>query len=215
MKTILIGSQKGGSGKSTLCVNLASALVNNNFSVTVLDADEQPTSSDWGYIRTTEQETQPEIIFIQAYGDIREKIDNVTTDYLLIDAAGHDSPELRSALLVCDVFIAPFNASITALKTLPYMTEIVTKAREHNNMKALAVINIAPTNVLMNNNSLAQQLFSDYPEFTLCSSIIYNRSIYDTCMGIGLGVVETAGKSASERIAKQEVLALMLEVLNA
>ncbi|CAJ0992667.1 ParA family protein [Sodalis praecaptivus] len=44
---ILIGSQKGGCGKSTTCVNIASELVRQGKDVVLVDADRQGTSSNW------------------------------------------------------------------------------------------------------------------------------------------------------------------------
>ena len=47
MKVISIQSQKGGAGKTTLAVHLASAAVARGLSVRVLDADEQKSALLW------------------------------------------------------------------------------------------------------------------------------------------------------------------------
>ena len=45
-KIAVVGNLKGGTGKSTISVNLASALSRHG-SVTLVDADEQGTATDW------------------------------------------------------------------------------------------------------------------------------------------------------------------------
>ena len=44
---ILIGSQKGGCGKSTLCINIATWLANQGKDIAVLDADLQQSTANW------------------------------------------------------------------------------------------------------------------------------------------------------------------------
>jgi chromosome partitioning protein len=215
MTTIItVGGQKGGTGKSNIVCHLSAALANNGYSVTILDADKQRTAADWCFIRETERKDRKAIDCIQSYGDITNTIYDITSDYCIIDTAGHDSEELRCALIATKLFISPFNASVSALRTLPAIVDVISAARKFNpSLTAFAVLSIAPTNVLMNNNALAKQLFSEYPELTLCESIIYNRAVYDNCMEDGLGVCE--GKGGSANTARQEIEALMQEVINA
>ena len=44
---LTIGTTKGGSGKTTLCVLLASVFAAKGFSVRILDADPQATATQW------------------------------------------------------------------------------------------------------------------------------------------------------------------------
>jgi chromosome partitioning protein len=54
MKAITFVTQKGGSGKSTLCINLAVAAQEAGRSVCILEMDRQATVSDWAEHRTSE-----------------------------------------------------------------------------------------------------------------------------------------------------------------
>ena len=47
MKTILIANPKGGSGKTTLSVNIAGYLANRGQRVAMLDLDRQQSSALW------------------------------------------------------------------------------------------------------------------------------------------------------------------------
>ena len=61
MKAITFVTQKGGSGKSTLCINLAVAAKEAGRSVCILEMDRQATVSDWAEHRTSETPEVPQI----------------------------------------------------------------------------------------------------------------------------------------------------------
>ena len=44
---ILVGSKKGGVGKSTIATNIAAILISRSKEVVLVDADRQSTSSNW------------------------------------------------------------------------------------------------------------------------------------------------------------------------
>jgi cellulose biosynthesis protein BcsQ len=48
MKTLAIISQKGGAGKTTLFVHLATAATLSGHSVAIIDLDPQGTAASWG-----------------------------------------------------------------------------------------------------------------------------------------------------------------------
>ncbi len=51
MKTLMVYNSKGGSGKSTICTNLASYYAQNGMDVTIIDLDPQQSSMQWLKIR--------------------------------------------------------------------------------------------------------------------------------------------------------------------
>jgi chromosome partitioning protein len=213
-KIILVASQKGGVGKSTVITNIAAALALSGVVPYLVDADEQPTSSEWGAGRIRDYPDSPSIIFSQDYGEIDWLLESLDNDIILVDSAGHASVEMRSAMSVCDILLCPFKASQADLNTIPYMSEVVKQAKWINpKLKALAFINQAPTNPAMNSIAQAKALIAEYSEFMLLDTVIYHRDVYLSAMSIGLGVVEMAGKSASEVKAKNEITALTQEIL--
>ena len=106
MKAIAFVTQKGGSGKSTLCVNLAVAAQEAGKSVCILEMDRQATISDWAELRTAEA---PEVAQIDAtqIEPLLHRLRGGRYDYVFIDTPGVDSPGALSAIRAADLCIVP------------------------------------------------------------------------------------------------------------
>ena len=89
---ILIGGEKGGSGKSCLAQNLAVYLQQKNHDILLLDADPQGTTTDWVKERDANQDLR-NIPSVQAAGNIRQVLEDLSKRYqdIIIDAGGQDS----------------------------------------------------------------------------------------------------------------------------
>jgi len=105
-KKILIGSQKGGAGKSTLAVNIAAELAKQGRDVVLLDADRQGTASIWCHERDS---ILPAVHCLQRYDDVRATVNDLADreEIVVIDTAGRDSKEMRTAMLHDDLLIVP------------------------------------------------------------------------------------------------------------
>jgi chromosome partitioning protein len=106
MKAITFVTQKGGSGKSTLCINLAVAAQEAGRSVCILEMDRQATVSDWAEHRTSET---PEVAQIDApqLDEVMKNLHGSAYDYAFIDTPGVDSPGTLSAIRAADLCIIP------------------------------------------------------------------------------------------------------------
>ncbi len=106
MRTIVFVTQKGGSGKSTLCINLAVAAQQAGRTVCILEMDRQATVSDWAEHRVTEA---PEVAQIDAtqLDAVMESLQGSAYDYVFIDTPGVDSPGTLSAIRAADLCIIP------------------------------------------------------------------------------------------------------------
>ena len=84
MKAITFVTQKGGSGKSTLCVSLAVAAQEMGHSVCILEMDRQATISDWAENRDAEA---PEVAQIDAtqIDAVMAQLRDTAYDYVFID----------------------------------------------------------------------------------------------------------------------------------
>ena len=97
MKAITFVTQKGGSGKSTLCISLAVAAQERGLSVCILEMDRQATISDWLDHRTADG---PEVAQIDAtqIDAVMERLRDSAYDYVFIDTPGVDSTGTLSAI---------------------------------------------------------------------------------------------------------------------
>ncbi len=77
---ILVGGEKGGSGKSCLAQNLAVYLQYKNRDILLLDADPQGTTTDWVKERD-ENSVLKNIPSVQAAGNIRQVLDDLSKRY--------------------------------------------------------------------------------------------------------------------------------------
>jgi chromosome partitioning protein len=124
MKAITFVTQKGGSGKSTLCINLAVAAQEAGRSVCILEMDRQATVSDWAEHRTSESPEVAQVDATQldevmrnlrgsAYVDatqldeVMRNLRGSAYDYVFIDIPGVDSPGTLSAIRAADLCIIP------------------------------------------------------------------------------------------------------------
>jgi len=208
---LLIGSQKGGCGKSTLATNIAAALSVQKKDVMLVDADRQGSSSNW-FLDRSENTAVPQVHSVQKYDDIRASILDLANryEYIIIDAAGRDSVELRTAMMVANIFVMPVRPSQFDLDTIPRMIEIYNDAKLFNSTLAFkAVITMGPTNPVIHEANHAQDFFTNFEEITLLNTIIRERKVYrDAISGMGLGVVEMNNSKA--KIEIQELLAEIL-----
>lgn len=104
MKTLLIANPKGGSGKSTLSVNIAGFLARRGDRVAMLDLDKQQSSALWLNMR--EFELPP----IELLGN---KKSGQEFDWLVIDSpAGLHGKNLSHALKLAHKIIVPVAPSL-------------------------------------------------------------------------------------------------------
>ena len=121
---LLIGSQKGGCGKSTTAASICAELAAQGKDVVLVDADRQSTAANWAADRQG-NEALPIVHCIQKYDNIRQTLLDLDKRYgfVVVDAAGRDSRELRTGMTAANVLLVPFRPSQPDLDTLPYMQE--------------------------------------------------------------------------------------------
>ncbi|MFT4463514.1 MAG: AAA family ATPase [Sodalis sp. (in: enterobacteria)] len=207
---ILIGSQKGGCGKSTTCVNIASELVRQGKDVVLVDADRQGTSSNWISDRNNAGDLN-RIHSIQKFDNIRETLLDLKAryDYVVVDTASRDSREVRTGMTAADIILVPFRPSQPDLDTLPRMNDIITEAQDINPaLRAVAMLTMAPINPIINETAEARAYLRDYPQLKLLAAVIRDRKIYRDGMSEGKGVVEMNNSKA-----KAELQCLVKELI--
>jgi chromosome partitioning protein len=102
MKTLMIYNSKGGSGKSTICINLASYYAQSGMDVTIIDLDPQQSSIQWLKMRPI---SKPKITGTTSSSKIQKKKKDAIVIYDLPAAVHGD--RLYNYLKKTDIVIVP------------------------------------------------------------------------------------------------------------
>lgn len=210
MSIILVGSKKGGVGKSTLATNIAAFLSESGKKVVLVDSDRQSTSSNWAHDRSESNYTH--IPCVQKYDNIKNTLRDMAKnyDYVVVDCQGRDSLELRTGLLAADLAIIPCCPSQADLDTMSAVVDVIKDASEFNEtLKAAYIITKASTNPIVTEIQEARDYLSRFEILNPIQTIISERKIYRDALAIGAGVIEMDNAKAASEIKK-----LMKEVLS-
>lgn len=214
MSIILIGGEKGGTGKTTLAVNLAALRALQGRDVLLIDTDVQASTSYWAQSRD-EAQTRPRIACIQKFGKgLPTEVRDLARRYqdLIIDAGGRDSVELRSSLVVAERVFIPIQPSQFDIWTLGRMDDLVRTAQGFNaELRASVVISRASTNPSVNEAAEARTLLADFEHLRLANAIIRDRIAYRKAARDGLSVDEL---KPGDPKAIEEMRALFREVFH-
>ena len=117
MKTIAIISQKGGAGKTTLAVHLATAAGLAGHNIAIVDLDPQGTAASWGDRRQAEF---PEVVSGQA-ARLSVLLDAARAngaDELILDTAPNADQTALRAAQAADVVLIPCRAATFDLEAI-------------------------------------------------------------------------------------------------
>jgi chromosome partitioning protein len=202
-KVIAIAQQKGGSGKTTLAVNLAVAAMRRGFSVALLDTDPQGSLGRW-YMTRRERlgDAGLEFSTSSAWGVSYEceKLKR-SADLVIVDTPPKVDADLRPALREADVVLIPVASSHVDLWATEGVLDLAARERKHSWL----VLNRTRTGT-----RLGEEVAAAAAELTasVATARLANRVVYAETLGQGLGVMEAGRNSASG-----EVAALLTEVL--
>ena len=202
---IVVGNHKGGTSKSTLAVNLAVEYQHKGRKVIILETDPTvSTASQWAADR--ENTTQEPITTVRKTGRLGSTIDDLAAAYdiVIIDTAGKDSTELRSAAHRADLLLVPTSTTVADLDATRIFLSWMDEARDMNPaLKMLVVISKAPTYWHSNHVETATAALAEIPkeiEFDLADTVIHHRNVYAQALSEGLSVVEYDNPKAKAEI---------------
>lgn len=202
---IVVGNHKGGTSKSTLAVNLAVEYQHKGRKVIILETDPTvSTASQWAADR--ENTTREPITTVRKTGRLGSTIDDLAAAYdiVIIDTAGKDSTELRSAAHRADLLLVPTSTTVADLDATRIFLSWMDEARDMNPaLKMLVVISKAPTYWHSNHVQTATAALAEIPkeiEFDLADTVIHHRNVYAQALSEGLSVVESDNSKAKAEI---------------
>ena len=200
MTILTIASTKGGVGKSTFVLNLATVIQNSGKKVAILDADSQGTVSKWNKVREymrQEDKQIPSIFVASARGEALLEIANDKNQQgyiVLIDSPGVDDINMRAALLRSDYIITTCPPSPVDLWEVETLMNILKKLQDIQNRKIplMLIFNKVPPRYKEGSVREAENFFNTnniYPDFVL-PSCICERAAFKHSIKDGKGVIE-------------------------
>jgi len=190
---ILVGGEKGGTGKTTLATNLAAMRAAQGVDVLLVDTDRQGSASFWGALRDDEAGVPP-VPCVQVFGKgVARQVADLAGRYgdVVVDAGGRDSVELRSAMVVADRLFVPVQASQFDVWTLEQMDELVGQAQAINpGLSASVVLNRASTHPRVQEAAEAEALVADFESLGVSGVTVRDRIAYRRAAAEGRGVAE-------------------------
>ena len=213
---ISVVNEKGGSGKTTISVNLDFKFAEQGIDTMLVDADPQRSVETLIDYRANNGLELPFTSVSRTGDSLAKEVRNLANKYdsIIIDTGGRDSREMRQALLVSDIVLIP--TIITSgfdQAVLNKMLNLISETLIMNeNLKTLIVNNKASTNPMLQNKV---QKFIDFlsevelpQNVKLANTILHEREIYKNVIFDGKSVIEL-----EDNKARDEVNALYKELL--
>ncbi len=200
-------NQKGGVGKTTLAVHLASALALAGNKVLLVDADPQGSALDWAASRCEEHPPLFSVVGLPR-ATVHRELPKLSANYnhVIIDGPPRVYDVARSAILASDIVLIPVQPSPYDVWAAKEIVDLVTEATSFNeNLKSVFVINRRIVNTAIGRDVL--QALSGYP-LPVLSAQICQRVSFAESAARGATVLETE----PDGIAAQEIRALLQAV---
>jgi chromosome partitioning protein len=198
-KVIVFSSQKGGVGKSTGAVNQAANFSLRGYDVLLVDTDPQGSAHEWiNERRDNEDYDLKKISFeVQTGNKIHLNLKDKAEKYqfVIVDVAGVDTVEMRSALLAADIAIIPLLVSLFDVRTLKKLDRVLSLSLERNENLIRKVLQSRST-PLPRKQQLEREELQDLLSATetlenqLMDTIITERTVYRDANTQGMCVNE-------------------------
>ena len=207
---LTIGGTKGGTGKTTLAINLTIARCRSGKDVLLVDGDEQKSSYFFTGIRNETKEAEGgagyTCIPLTGGRELRKQVLELSPkfDDVIIDVGGFDNQAQRGALTVCDLALFPFKPRTFDIWTIETVENLVKEASVVNDkIEAFSVLNQGDSYGRDNNE--AEEYLKESKEITFLPCSIQNRKAFSHSAKEGLSVFEMRNKD-KKAIAEVEAL---------
>lgn len=202
MSVIALVGNKGGAGKTTLALNLATTLARQRVTA-VFDADPQGSSLQWQYIAGDAANLK----VVDASGDFQSAFDDSAGryDHIIVDCPPSvHAPQTHAALAVSDIALIPVQPSPLDLWATVHIERAIEQAREVNpRLRAILVINqLEPRTRL----SRLIRAALDELELPAAQTAIRRRAVYRASVLEGKSVLDMGRRGEAAAVEIQNLI---------
>jgi len=193
MHTIALIAQKGGVGKTTIAIHLATGFAAAGRATLILDLDPQASAAEWKDHREAEF---PAVLSIQPsrLAKVMDEARNIGTEILILDTAPHSESTALEAARVADLILVPCQPTIMDLRAMSKTADLLKLVGK----PAYAVLNNVPHKgtVVAEATETIKETFG----MQVAPMHFGDRVAYSRCMIAGQAAqeFEPAGKAANE-----------------
>lgn len=198
MHTIVLATQKGGSGKSTLSIGLALAAKQAGFTVRLIETDPQGTLSNWQRRRNNDDVVVEPIYHAADFAPRLKMLAESGLQLAIVDTAAGLSAATTAAIRYSDLCLIPTRPSVADIEAT-ISTLSVARAWKRPYSFVLNQTPIRGQRIDNAANALAEEAALDLGD-VLARPMIVMRNDHQDSLANGLAVSEFApnGKSTEE-----------------
>jgi len=208
MTTYAIINSKGGVGKTTVAVHLATHLAHSQPTL-LIDGDPQASAASWAaWRRESNRTVSPSTASLVGKAILEEgRPLGDKFAHTVVDAGGRDSAGLRAALLLAQHAIVPVIASQLDAAALTDVLAIIDMAKDFNPTLAVWVL---LNRIDARTKDTADMLdYLESKELSVLNSRLTERVAYRRAVGEGL----TVNEYGKDHTASREIMMLFAEVV--
>ena len=202
MKTVSVVAQKGGTGKTTLCLAVACAAVRDGLTAAVVDLDPQATAASWGDRREPDL---PVVLSAQPprLARVLEAAAGQGVDLAVVDTAPRVEQGAVAAARSADLVLIPCRPAVYDLETVAATVEVIRAVAPGT--RFLCVLNGVPPRGPR--QPQARRLLADMG-VPVCEPSLGLRAAVDYAAAAGASAeeYEPRGKAAAEIAAVYDIV---------
>lgn len=202
MKTVSVVAQKGGTGKTTLCLAIACAAVRDGLTAAVVDLDPQATAASWGDRREPDL---PVVLTAQPprLARVLEAAASQGIDLAVVDTAPRVEQSAVAAARAADLIVVPCRPAVYDLETVATTVDVIRAVAPDT--RFLCVLNGVPPRGPR--QPQARRLLDDMG-VPVCAASLGLRAAVDYAAAAGASAQEhePRGKAAAETAAVYDAI---------